>query len=377
MYAVPAGHIGAVSGHTYSILSRAVFGRWGARLVSLNMILIFVIFYSVIALLMMDAFKGFFHPNIPDAVFLVGLVVAMSLNNFFGFSGVANFARFVAAPFLVAWIGYSFYLAITHCSPTVLSAVPHKSFSLAFTAISSFVLGFAVWGNESDYWRHSQPKVAFSLVPMTIALILGEVIFPVTGWMISQSTGISDFEKATTFMKDYSFGGMTLLAAIVVAAAYFAGNDANLYGIVNSVGGICKIPHKLAVAAITTIGALVALFFLSLGAASSLEIAFMLNCFIVPVPTVIVLTEWFLQAKIFKQKPFFHTVPDFHLLPAVRIPAVTALILGTAVGLLTSNLIPGTSKLNVGIPILQCWLTSMIVYAGLRLAEHRQLEVLN
>jgi purine-cytosine permease-like protein len=377
MYAVPAGHIGAVSGHTYSILSRSVFGRWGARLVSLNMIGIFIVFYAVIALLMMDAFKGFFHPNIPDAPLLIGLAVVMSLNNFFGFTGVANFARFVAAPLLIAWIGYSFYLAATHCSPAVLTAVPHKSFAMAFAAISSFVLGFAVWGNEADYWRHSRPVVSFSLIPMAIALVLGEVIFPLAGWMISQVTGINEFERATAFMKDYSFGGMTMAAAIVVAAAYFAGNDSNLYGMVNSVGGICKIPHKLAVGTVTTIAAVLSLFFLTLGAASSLEIAFMLNCFIVPVPTVIMLTEWYLQKHVFKQLPFFHTIPDFQHLPAVRWPALIALLSGMAVGLFTSNLIPGTSKLNVGFPILQCWITAIVIYAVLRMAEHKQLEVLD
>ena len=85
-YSIPAAHLGAVSGQTYGLLSRQVFGRWGTRLVSINLLWIFIAWYSLVALMLADGLTGLFHLHIPVMALAAGLAIAMAFNNFFGFT---------------------------------------------------------------------------------------------------------------------------------------------------------------------------------------------------------------------------------------------------------------------------------------------------
>ena len=98
LYAIPATQLGARSGLSYTALSRNIFGRWGSRLIAINLILIFLGFYGVMALMLADALKGLFHWSVATALLAAIIAILMSVNNFFSFKGIANFARFIAAP---------------------------------------------------------------------------------------------------------------------------------------------------------------------------------------------------------------------------------------------------------------------------------------
>ncbi len=94
-----------------------------------------------------------------------------------------------------------------------------------------------------------------------------------------------------------------------------------------------------------------------------------------PTPTVIMLAEWFLLAKIFKtvnienaQTNGFQTI-----FPPIRWPSLLALISGLAVGLLTAGVIPGLSVWHIGICSVQAWITALIVYVPLRIIENKQI----
>ncbi len=98
VYQAAAAYLGSKSGQTFGLLSRQVFGRWGSSLCSFNLLWIFTLYYALFALMLADAFKGLFHLNFPTPVIAAGLAILMAFNNFFGFSGIANFARYFAAP---------------------------------------------------------------------------------------------------------------------------------------------------------------------------------------------------------------------------------------------------------------------------------------
>jgi cytosine/uracil/thiamine/allantoin permease len=121
---------------------------------------------------------------------------------------------------------------------------------------------------------------------------------------------------------------------------------------------------------LSIIGAIIAAFLSVTDSGQALETIAALNCVIMPTPTVIMMTEWFLRNKLFGNSMDFSNVPDFAELPAFRWPAIIALLSGLAIGVLTSGLIPGLDYFHVGICSVQAWLTSMIVYAVLRQLEY-------
>jgi purine-cytosine permease-like protein len=371
-YSIPAAYLGSVSGQTYGLLSRQVFGRWGSRLVSFNLLWIFVAWYSLTALLLADGLSGLFHLNVPLMFLASGLAVAMAFNNFFGFSGVANFARYLAAPLLLGLVGYTFFKVAPTCPVTALTVLPHVPLLTALTSVSGYVVGFAVWGNEPDYWRYGKPNKWLAALPLTIALAVGQVIFPITGWMVSRLSGITEYGAATSYMNNYAFGGIAAVAAIVLTVAYCASNDSNLYGMIQAIENLKKLPHHKVCAVLALVCALFAAWLSTAGIAKSLESIASLNCLLLPTVTVIMITEFFVIKRLLGQANDFSTIPELSQLPTVRYPAFLALVIGCAVGILTSGVIPGTDSLHVGVCSVQAWLAAGLSYIPMRILEHRK-----
>lgn len=368
-YTVPAAFLGAVSGQTYSVLSRTVFGSWGSRLISVNLVWIFVGWYTVLALCLADELADLVPFKLPLAISAAAFSFLMAFNNFFGFTGVANFARFIAAPLLLIWVGISLVKACP-ADPSALFAVSaSKSNWQALCSISSFVVGFSVWGNEPDYWRYAKPKLSHSFFPLLGSLLIGVILFPIAGWLFAQQSGITESAQATAFLTKYSMGGVAALAIAIISAAYFAANDSNMYGSINAVENLRRIPQKTTVFILALISAALAYYLAGSGATAALEGICSLNCVILPVPTVIMLCEWFWQRKVLKEPAFFLQIPSFEQLPAVRWPAFLAVSVGVTVGIAGSGIIPGTEMLKFGIPSVQGWIAAALVFMLLRRRE--------
>jgi purine-cytosine permease-like protein len=299
------------------------------------------------------------------------LSLLTAFNNFFGFSGVANFARFVAAPLLIAVIAYTFCHAAPTLSVSIFTAVPHHSFTGALTAISGFVIGFAVWGNEPDYWRYGKPGKWSAAVPLAAALAVGEILFPITGWMVAHLSGVTEYGAATNFINVFAFGGMPIVAAIVLSASYSACNDANMYGMINAVENFKKIPHRRVCAVLAVLCGAIAAWLSTSGASKALESITSLNCVFLPTVTVIMIVEFFLVRPFLRQKVKFDAAADLGDLLQTSWAAFAALFAGCLVGVLTSGVIPGIESMHVGICSIQAWLTAAGTYIPLRILEHR------
>ncbi len=373
-YSIPAGLLGAHTGLSYTMLSRLVFGSGGAKLVALNLVLIFIAFYGLAALFLAEGLAGLISLKLPMMWLSAICAVLMAANNFFGFKGVANFARFVAAPLLILWVGYTFFKTLGSCPVSIWQVGEKCSLAASLTGISGFVIGFAVWGNECDYWRFGKSKISTCAWPLIISLLIGQFIFPITGYMVAYSTGITEYGAATAFMNDYSFGGFTALAVLVLTVSYFAVNDSNLFGSVQACIQLKKLSLRVWVALLAGLGTVTAAVLSISGAARSLEAIVSLNCVILPTATVVMLCEWWLSRR--TGKGVFAVNRDAQLKSAstkVYHPAaLTALICGIAVGVLTSGALPlfGFS-LKFGIPSLQAWLAAAFVYLPLRFLELR------
>jgi len=364
-YCIPACHIGCVSGQTYALMSRALFGRLGSLFVSINVSWISLAWYGLAAVLLANGLKGVFPIPIDTMWLSVILAFVMSINNLFGFSGVANFAGYLAAPVLIAWIGLTFCKATLNTPPEVFSAPQQIAFSPALTIVSTLIIGNSAWGNEADYWRYAKPKLIYTIAPLVVSVAIGQIIFPVTGWMLARETGITDFEAASGLMTRYAFGGfagVSIIAALVLIVTYWGLNDANLYASINGVANLKKFSRKKLTVFLTMIGALAAAT-LSHNP-KSLETVCTVSSDVLPCATVIAVVEWMSARN--KHAPFFARVPNFAELPAVRWSAITAFTAGSLVGICTAGIIPGLDFLHVGVSSLQAWLTTLVVYIILR-----------
>jgi purine-cytosine permease-like protein len=365
-YLVPSALLGAFSGRSFISLSKMVFGRVGVYLVSANIIWVMMGWYGVMSLLLADGLTGIFHWAIPLGVGAFICAIAMSSNNLFGFKGVANFARYFAAPLIVGWVLFTFFKAVIHPSTaTAIQASSHVSNWTSITTISSFVLGFAVWGNEPDYWRFAKPKIAHSVWPLAISVGLGQMIFPVTGWLMAHATGITDGAAATSFVNDYSFGGMTWLVATVLIATYFAPTDSGLYGLTAAITSHFKFHHKLTVIALALLAGALAYGLAASGSAHALQSMCELNAIVLPPAVVVMLVEWFMQRKVWHMSAFFDQT--WEELPKIRWTAIVAVLAGIFTGLLTSGMLPGCAAFHWGIPPLQAWIATALVYGVLNI----------
>jgi purine-cytosine permease-like protein len=367
LYSVPACALGSRTGLGYCQLGRIVFGRWGGIFLMLNLIWLFVAWYAFTAVLMAQAVNNLFHWNFSVIVLSVIFAILMALNNFFGFSGVANFARFMAAPVLIIWVSYVLWKVAHDPLPIVTPSLPHPNTITALSLTSSFIIGFAVWGNEQDYWRYSKPGIWRSLLPLLASIGIGQILFPIAGWFIARATESSDYTSTLGFMSNYCFGGVAIIGLIILTADYFSTNDCSLFGCATALETFLPINHMWAVGVCTILGAIIAAFLSMIDMTQSFSTMLSLNCIILPTPTIIMIAERCLQCYVFKQSNSF---VETNTPCKMRWPALISLVGGLILGVITSGLIPGLSSYHIGLSSINAWICAVILFVPLRICEH-------
>jgi purine-cytosine permease-like protein len=349
VYSIPACYLGAMTGKTYTMLSRSAFGVRGSWLVSFNIIVSATAWYALTAIFLAQGLASLYELPLSLPWLAAVLAVLMAFNNFFGFSGVANFARYAAGPVLIVWVLYCFGSAATTIPTAVWTATPSMSTWNALTAVSSFVIGYSVWGNEADYWRFSKAKAVPVIAPLVGAIIIGAVLFPITGWMVAELTHTKDPAQATAVMNSFAFGKARALAAVVLVMTYVAVNDSLLFATVNALENILKLSRRVRVVSLAVTGALLAAWLSHY--ARSFDVIAAVTGIVLPAATTITMVEWFVP----------HHENEYH---GVHWSAVVSLVVGSAVGIFTSDVLPGFDSIFV--PTLNAWLTSLAIYLALR-----------
>lgn len=365
LYSFPACYLGARSGLTYALLTRKVFGHWGSRLVSLNLAWISLSWYGLTAVFLADGLNSIFHTNIPKLPLSIGLAILMAFNNVFGFSGVANFARYAAGPILIIWVLSGFAKAASGCPSTVWHEPGHAATMTALTSISAFVIGYSSWGNEADYWRFGKPSRRHIAVPLLAALLVGAIVFPLTGWMFGRMGG--SHTSAANLMDNFAFGGFPAISAIILFVTYFAVNDSTLYGAVNALQNVSSMRRRTIVAVLTLTGAVAAAVLCDM--AKNFERVCSISCIVLPSATVVILAEHWWMLRMRGARFDITHMPPLADLPAVRWNAVIALLLGCTVGIATAGILPGSEALHVGVPALQAWITTLLAYICFQIAN--------
>ena len=374
LYSIPICIFAAKTGLSFKFLCKKLFGERFSKIITVCVIVLYLGWYAVVSLLLADACCSSLGAKQYLPAIAFALSFAMAFNNFFGFKGVANFARFIGGPAVICWIVCMF----TRVAPNVpVYLAQHSATSVAlplvFCGVSQAIVGFVIWGNEADYWRNSTKSSRGIALSLTAALIVGAVIFPLTGWLVGASTGITDGMVATDYLNKFAFGGATIVALLFLAAQYFAANDSNLYAFAHAVESFTQMSHKKVVSVLALLAGLVAAGMAVTGTQNAMVAVCALNGVILPTASVLILAEVVIIRR--------GRVLENQDIAAVGRSAMIAWGCGVALGIITSGIIPGTKVLNVGVPILEAWLLALLLYIPLRMREvsayHRQTAVVN
>src|SRR5690242_18521906 len=229
-YAMVGWYLGARPGQTHALLTRSIFGLVGSWIVSAFILVAplgWVAFQANLMITLWDGFYGWGH------IFTLTLLFAglMIFNNLLGFTGISVFARYLVTPLLILWGIYMVLKAVIDRGGD-LGGSPQGG-GLPFWVAVTAVIGFAMWGNEPDFWRFGQPRF---LWPLPTYLFAGFwfILFVSAGWIMEQLAGSTDPAAVFRFTVHYSLIGAFWLAWIIATVSQVAINDGNYYESVNA-----------------------------------------------------------------------------------------------------------------------------------------------
>jgi purine-cytosine permease-like protein len=324
-YAMFGAYLGARTGQTHALLTRSVFGLGGSWIVSAFILVAplgWVAYQANLLVVLWDGFYGW------GAVFTLTLLMAgvMIFNNLLGFTGISVFARYLVTPILIVWCIYMIVKGFVsdggHFHGTPAGG------GLPFWVAVVAVIGFAMWGNEPDFWRYGKPTFSWPAPTYIFSAILF-TLFVMAGWMMETLAKTTDSAAIFRYTVHYSLFGWFWLAWIIATVSQIAINDGNYYESVNAGQNLLASWKRwrrpltcLLVAGGGVIAAdLVNFHFLNgwFKVASFLAVT-------VPSATVIMAVDHFVLPRLFKiSRPLDH-VPRWEEAGFMNVPAVAALL---------------------------------------------------
>ena len=364
-YGMFAAYLGSRTGQTHSLLTRSIFGVWGSVLVSVIIVFTQIGWAGFQGNLTVQIWSGMYGWG---HVLLIGVIltVAMITNNVLGFTGIAAFARYIVTPVMFLWLAYLVVKAFTTEGSSVLSAHPKVSTPMTFAAAVVLVIGFAMWGEEPDFFRFAQPKFWKAGSIYAFSLIFGFVFSGVGGWVMGQLAGTADFGPAVRTITNYSLFGALWLAFIIVLLGQVAVNDGNYYVVTNAMqnllGGIRHWKRQYTCLIAAALGGLAA-WIVPYVITAGFERVAGFGAIGVPTATMIMAVDHFVVPRVFRvSRPLDH-VPGWHQAGRANWPAIVALLIAVAFGAWGSGLLPGGApNINLGIVPLEAWALGGVLY---------------
>jgi purine-cytosine permease-like protein len=330
-YAMVGSYLGARTGQTHALLTRSIFGLAGSWIVSAFILVAplgWVAFQANLLITLWDGFYGWGH------IFTLTLLIAglMILNNLLGFTGISVFARYLVTPLLILWGIYMVVKAAIDAHGQ-LGGTPAGS-GLPFWVAVTAVIGFAMWGNEPDFWRFGRPRFMW---PLPTYLFAGGwfVLFVMAGWMMEALAKTGDTAAVFRFTVHYSLFGAFWLAWIIATISQFAINDGNYYESVNAgqnlIGGWRRW-HRALTCLIVAGGGVIAADLVNFHFINGWFKVATFLAITVPSATVIMAVDHFLLPRLFRiSRPLTH-VPSWEETGLINVPAVAALLAAVAFG---------------------------------------------
>jgi cytosine permease len=370
-YGLLAANVGTVTGQPHSVLARGVLGKSGSALASLLLIVTGMGWYGFQAVFLVQLFDGLFglsHLQLFCALFALVMVT----NNLLGFRSVSGYARF-AAPILLVWGAYTIIKAVASAAGPNLFAAPHVQPTQGIFLTVGLLVGAGVYGNEPDLFRHARRDRGRNVTPLLVGYGLGMLVFPVAGYLMAELSSATTLGATMHFFTQFSLFGLTALAAVVFTINVVAVNDANLYEAVNAVQNFLR--GRWRIATILVLGVIGAGIAALMQRSSSLQdnffiVANMCAVFL-PCATIVMAIDVFLLERLsgcrrlVGQDGAPRAVTSWAAASPGNVAGIVAILAGLVVGAIAGGLIPGTSgfgKTNVGIPSVEAWVTTIVIY---------------
>jgi purine-cytosine permease-like protein len=373
-YAAVGAYLGSRTGQTHSLLTRSVFGVGGSWLVSI---------LAAVALLGYVGFQANLTAQIWDGLYgwghveLIGILLAgaMIINNVFGFSGVASFARYIVTPVFLLWIAYTVAKGLTQGS-NILGATPKAVAPLTFAAAVGLAVGSFVWGNEPDIWRFGKPQFKFSIPPYIFAFVFGPILFGIGGWIMAEVSTARAFGPSIGAITHFSLFGALFLAFIISILGQFSINDGNYYAAINAVqnllGSWGRWKRLYTCALVAMLGMLAAYLVPYVLTNAFGKLASFISVTL-PCATVIMAVDHFLLPRLFGISRPLTKVPAWHETAKINWPAIVALLVSVGFGAYATGLLTffgESSTVYIGEPAPEAWLLAALLYlAGVWIAR--------
>jgi cytosine permease len=358
IYWLGASYLGSKYGHTETLLARSFMGRWGSYVVSAFIIISSLGWYSFQADLLGTVATTL--ANVPNDLALFSLLagILMMFNNVVGFTSVSTYARYVAAPIIALWVLFAFVKVFATTPARIVWAAPHAVSSVTLGVAAATFTGAVIWGSEPDFWRWGQPRVRASIGPIIAAIVLGNIIFPLTGAVLAHVFNVAQFGKVILLVSQYTIG-ITLLAARVFFITQVAINDLNLYEVVTAAKNLFPGRRLYYVLLLGAIGAVFAYF----QVINYYIIIAELTGIMVPCVTIVMMTDAWLLPRLFKLHRKVAKVPQWSETAPVNIPGIMAVAAGVLVGGFTGAIF--VPSFAWGIAPLNAWVVAIVIYVGI------------
>jgi cytosine permease len=373
-YALIGSYLGAQSGQTLTLLTRAVFGRAGSWLVSLLVMIPALGWVGFQAGVLTQLWYGFYGWGQLEVVTIV-MAAMMIFNNLFGFTGISVFARYLVTPVLVIWCGYLVVkgFAVGAGGHRAVTG-PHAGHVEYWVAVAA-VIGFAMWGNEADVWRYGRPRFWWPL-PSYLFACFWFLLFTVAGWMMASLAGGGN---RFTFTVRFSLFGAFWLAFLIATISQFAINDGNYYEAVNAAqnlfGGWHRWRRSHTCLLLAGCGALAA-WIVNYKILNAWYVVPVFLAITAPCATMIMAVDRFVLPRALGMSRPVAQVPSWQQAAVANWPAIAALLAATAYGTTASAILPAhlgfSTPRNWGPVPLEAWLLAGACYLALAAAAKRK-----
>jgi purine-cytosine permease-like protein len=365
-YGILAGYLGAVTGQMQPFLTRAVFGKFGAVIVSIFLIVMGSGWYSFQAVYTGQLLQGLFpHVAISITIIAIFFTVIMATNNLIGFKGIGVFGRFVA-PFVFFIAVYSLYETFSATPASVIWATPKIHNTTSIIATASLIVGAGVYGNEPDIWRFSRRDLVSVAVPMAFSYALGLFLFPMAGWVMAlTSTGSTPAQQAGVIVH-YLFGSVPI-AAIIILMSQFALNDINLYESINAMTNVFNVKRYYSIAILLVGGCLLSVWMATASSQTVFFIVAGIGASTVPTATTLMAIDVLLLPKLFGINRELSVVLNWRDLQSTNWLGIIAMLFGVVVSIVLSipgNVIPNFG-LSIGVAPIEGWVAAVILYLAM------------
>lgn len=382
-YALPAAYLGSRTGRTTAALTRPVFGAAGSGLICVLLsaaALARVALASVVLASVWQALFGGTHL----VVVAVAAAAAGAAPSLLGFTGMAAFARYAAAPLMLAWAGYLVARGILDTPHSVLLSGPKASAPLPFAAAVSLAVAVAAWGNEPDTWRYGRPRLAWPAIPYLAALAAGLVLFVAGGWVVASMSHAGAFGLGRAFRSGagYSVFGVLWIAAVVVTVMQVARAAAGYYQMTNAArhlaGPLRSLNRWQVSVLLAALSALLTWAVVRLGiTAGSLARIAGWSAVTLPCVVVVICADVFVLPRLVaaqdpgqREREVSQEHGPGHPAMVVNWAAIASVAAGAAFGGFGLGLLPGQhSPPPAGFAPAEGWLLAGVIYAALGIAR--------